>query len=245
MTKKTELSTTGVYSISMKGKEVSVDGYYNQISIIQSSATDHYNLAHLGFYKVGQLLVNAKKELGGDFGSLKKRLTEEYGLHEKQQERYMRIAKSKNISINYTKMPKEWTFWEQLSKLTAKQFKTIEHLISKDAKWKDLAIELKTTIVNSTTNTNYFSNQKDNRSEVFGMEYNAVVGTKKHKTQFDNFEKEMKAIAKKYPFIKLKKKNYFDEVFDILNNDIVPDDSSKKDVPKYKKQYNSSKKIDI
>ena len=48
-----------------------------------------------------------------------------------------------------------------------------------------------------------------------------------------------------YPFIKLKQKNYYDEVHDMLNKDIVADDTSKKDTKKFKKQYNSSKKIDV
>jgi len=43
--------------------------------------------------------TQAKKELKGEFGKLKKQLAED-GLHIKQQERYMAIARNKNIQLN-------------------------------------------------------------------------------------------------------------------------------------------------
>ena len=244
MTNKTELSLKNIYSTSMKGEVMTLDSYYDTITQNQSAATELYEYAQVGFYKVGQLLNKAKKELGGDFGKLKKRLTEEHGLHEKAQERYMRIARNPNIELNYSKMPKEWTFWEQLSKLEPHEFKAVEHMINKDAKWKELALVLKKP-VQTTTTLSHHQNQNDNRTEVFGLEYNPILGTKKHQSAFDDFDKDVKALAKKYPFIKLKKKNYYDEVVDILNNDIVDDDTSKKDTKKFKKQYKASKKIDV
>ena len=244
MTNKTELTLKGIYSTSMKGEVMTLDSYYEKITQNQAAATELYEYAQVGFYKVGQLLNKAKKELGTDFGKLKKRLTEEQGLHEKQQERFMRIAKNPNIELNYSKMPKEWTFWEKLSKLEPTDFKKVEHMINKHAKWKELANVLKIP-VQTTTTLSHHQNQNDNRTEVFGLEYNPIRGTKKHQSAFDDFDKDVKALAKKYPFIKLKKKNYYDEVFDILNNDIIADDTSNKDTKKFKKQYNSSKKIDV
>ena len=217
--------------------------YYKQITIINTQSNELFNLASLGFYKTGQLLNRAKKELKGDFGKLKKDLAED-GLHIKQQERYMAIARNKNIEINYAKLPPQWTFWEQLSKLTDEQFKSVEHLIDKDAKWKDLAIELDKPLPKSNA-TGYFTNAKDNRTEVFGLEYDFLVATKKHKDDFIQFEKEVKALAKKYSFIKLKKKNYFDEAKDMLNEKYVKDDTSDKGLKQFDKSYQSTKKIDI
>ena len=141
-------------------------------------------------------------------------------------------------------MPPQWTFWEQLSKLTDEQFKSVEHLIDKDAKWKDLAIELDKPLPKSNA-TGYFTNAKDNRTEVFGLEYDFLVATKKHKDDFIQFEKEVKALAKKYSFIKLKKKNYFDEAKDMLNEKYVKDDTSDKGLKQFDKSYQSTKKIDI
>ena len=243
MTNTTKLTAKGLYSTDMRGKPMTANSYYKQISIINNQSTELFNLASLGFYKTGQLLNRAKKELKGDFGKLKKDLAED-GLHIKQQERYMAIARNKNIEINYSKLPPQWTFWEQLSKLTDEQFKSVEHLIDKDAKWKDLAIELDKPLPKSNA-TGYFTNAKDNRTEVFGLEYDFLVATKKHKDDFIQFEKEVKALAKKYSFIKLKKKNYFDEAKDMLNEKYVKDDTSDKGLKQFDKSYQSTKKIDI
>ena len=243
MTNTTKLTAKGLYSTDMRGKPMTANSYYKQISIINNQSTELSNLASLGFYKTGQLLNRAKKELKGDFGKLKKDLAED-GLHIKQQERYMAIARNKNIEINYAKLPPQWTFWEQLSKLTDEQFKSVEHLIDKDAKWKDLAIELDKPLPKSNA-TGYFTNAKDNRTEVFGLEYDFLVATKKHKDDFIQFEKEVKALAKKYSFIKLKKKNYFDEAKDMLNEKYVKDDTSDKGLKQFDKSYQSTKKIDI
>ena len=243
MTNTTKLTAKGLYSTDMRGKPMTANSYYKQISIINNQSTELFNLASLGFYKTGQLLNRAKKELKGDFGKLKKDLAED-GLHIKQQERYMAIARNKNIEINYAKLPPQWTFWEQLSKLTDEQFKSVEHLIDKDAKWKDLAIELDKPLPKSNA-TGYFTNAKDNRTEVFGLEYDFLVATKKHKDDFIQFEKEVKALAKKYSFIKLKKKNYFDEAKYMLNEKYVKDDTSDKGLKQFDKSYQSTKKIDI
>ena len=246
MKKSTQLVITakGLFSTDMRGKPMTAKGYYQRISEINSVATDLFDVASVGFYKVGQLLNRAKKELKGDFGKLKKELEEDGGLHQKQQERYMSIARNKNIELNYSKLPPQWTFWEKLSTLTDAQFTEVAHLINKDAKWKELAILLNKPLPKSTS-TGYFSNVKDNRSEIFGLEYDFLRGTKKHKEDFDQLEKDVKTLARKYPFIKLKKKNYFVEVKDMLNEEKVKDDTTSENTPKFDKQYQSSKKIDI
>ena len=110
-----------------------------------------FDVASVGFYKVGQRLNRAKKELKGDFGKLKKELAEDGGLHEKQQERYMAIARNKNIELNYSKLPPQWTFWEKLSSLTDAQFNAVAHLINKDAKWKELLEIFKLKDIHSQT----------------------------------------------------------------------------------------------
>ena len=81
--KSTELVTKAkkLISTDMRGKPMTKDVYFQRISEINSVATGLYDVASVGFYKIGQLLVRAKKELKGDFGKLKKALVEE-GLHE-------------------------------------------------------------------------------------------------------------------------------------------------------------------
>ena len=235
----------GVYSTSMRNKPMTVDGYYKQIAIINQQSNDYSNVASLGFYKVGQLLCRARDELKGDWGKLKKKIAED-GLHIKQQERYMKIAENKNIEINYSKLPPQWTFWEKLSTLTDTEFKQIKHMINPDVKWKDVA-PLLGMKVNKNPNSGFSTNEKDNCQEVFGLEYNYLVGTKKHQKEFKVFEKELTALSKKYKFIKLKKKNYLSEVKSILDEDRskTKDDTSTIDTPKFKKQYQTKKKINL
>ena len=249
MTKSTELivSATGLFSNDLRGVPMTSESFYSRISEINTVATGLFDVASLGFYRVGQLLNRAKKELKGDFGKLKKQLAED-GIHEKQQERYMSIARNKNIEINYSKLPPEWTTWEKLSRLSDTEFTNIEHLINKDVKWKQVASELgKSVPINEK---GYSSNANDNRTEVYGLEYNFVIGTKKDKASYNAFEKDLKKLKQKYPFIQLNKKNYHQEVVDMLSGKTVKDDTSNKnkdgtEKPKFQESYKSSKHIDF
>ena len=72
----TNLTAKGLYSTDMRGKPMTANSYYKQISIINNQSNELFNLASLGFYKTGQLLNKAKKELKGDFGKLKKDLAD-------------------------------------------------------------------------------------------------------------------------------------------------------------------------
>jgi hypothetical protein len=237
------LKSRDVYSIDMSNKPMTANSYYKQISIIFKHSDHLANLSTLGFYRTGQLLNRAKKELKDDFGKLKKQLQDD-GLHIKSQERFMRIARNKNIELNYSKLPPQWTFWKELSKLDDAKFHRIEHLINRDVKWKEIATALKIPF-STTTTVRHPTNTKDNRTEVFGLEYDFLVATKKHKAEFSQFEKDVVALAKKYKFIRLNRKNYFDEAKDMLNEKFVKDDTSDTGSPKFVKSFQSSKKIDI
>ena len=242
----TKISAKGIFSIDTRGKPMTKNTFYNQITKNINIGNNLMNVASIGFYKAGQLLNKAKKELKGEFGKLKKQLAED-GLHIKQQERYMAIARNKNIQLNYNKLPPQWTFWEKLAMLPPEIFVKIAHLIHKEAKWKDIELFLgkhKKLIGGGRTKLN----ERDNRTEIFGLEYNFKTATKKHKSEFEKFTLEVNKLAKKYTFIKLKKKNYFDEAKNILDEDYskTKDDTSKQpDEVKFKKSYNSKRKIDI
>ena len=174
MTKSTELivSATGLFSNDLRGVPMTSESFYSRISEINTVATGLFDVASLGFYRVGQLLNRAKKELKGDFGKLKKQLAED-GLHEKQQERYMSIARNKNIEINYSKLPHEWTTWEKLSRLSDADFSSIEHMINKDVKWKEVASELGKSV--PTNAKGYSSNANDNRKRLKEIETKVSV----------------------------------------------------------------------
>ena len=93
-----KLSANQIFSIDTRGKPMTKSTFYNQITKNLNIGNNLTNIANIGFYKAGQLLLKAKKELKGEFGKLKKQLAND-GLHIKQQERYMAIAKNKNIQI--------------------------------------------------------------------------------------------------------------------------------------------------
>ena len=93
-----KLSANQIFSIDTRGKPMTKTTFYNQITKNINIGNNLTNIASIGFYKAGQLLVKAKKELKGEFGKLKKELAQS-GLHIKQQERYMKIARNKNIQL--------------------------------------------------------------------------------------------------------------------------------------------------
>ena len=212
------ISLEKMYSIDMRGVPITVDNYHERILLFNQQATDLANLAGLGFYRIGQLLLKAEDELGqNDYRKLSKLLAED-GLHPKAQQRYRRIANNKYINENWMRLPKAWTFWERLTSLITnatdevddERVKSIDHLINNDVKWSDIeeAMNLKSGKTKTSTAGQTITvselNVKDNHNEIYGLEYDFIRGQKRHKASFDNFEKDLKELKKKYPFIKLK-----------------------------------------
>ena len=236
----TKVTAKGLYSTNTKGKPMTTNTFYFQINKNLQVSNNLMNVASIGFYKAGQLLNKAKIELKADFGKLKKRLAED-GLHIKQQERYMKIARNKNIQLNYNKLPPQWTFWEKLSTLSDEQFSKVSKLIHKEAKWKDIELYFGKAQKINASNTSI--NDRDNRTEIFGLEVNQTL-SKKDKKSLEQLKKDIKKLSTKYKFIKLKPKNYLDEVTKFLSSKTVADDTTKTDV-KFKKQYSTKKKIDL
>ena len=243
-----ELTTKGLYSIDVRGKPMTIDTFYNAITIINKKSEQYQNYANMGFYKVGKLLSKANYELGkGDWGKLRKKIAEG-GLHIKTQERYIAIARNPNIELNYANLPEEWTTWLKLAKLDQNEFDSIQHLINKEMKWSDIAPLLEK---DRTSYTELFSaNERPHHKELFGLQFNTEVGTKRHLKEFQEFSKEIKQLAKKYSFIKLDKKNYYDKTEYFLTHDEVEDDTTMAEAEGegksiFKKQYQSSTKIDI
>ena len=244
-----ELTTKGLYSTDLRGKPMTVETFYDAITVINKKSEQLQNYANLGFYKVGQLLSKANYELAkGDWGKLRKKIAEG-GLHIKQQERYIKIARNENIKLNYANLPDQWTTWFELARLEQEDFDKIQHLISKDMKWKDIA-PLVGHKTDSASGELFSTNEKPHNKELFGLQFNTEVGTKKHKEEFHQFSKEVEQLAKKYSFIKLNKKNYYDKTEYFLNHQEVEDDTTmevaegeSKSI--FKKQYQSSTKTDI
>ena len=101
---------------------MTVETFYDAISIINNKSEQYQNYANMGFYKVGKLLAKANDELGkGDWGKLRKKI-HEGGLHIKTQERYIAIARNPNIELNYANLPEEWTTWLKLAIIKTRRF---------------------------------------------------------------------------------------------------------------------------
>lgn len=235
-----KVTAKGLYSIDTRGKPMTSSTFYNQINKNIKISSNLMNVASVGFYRAGQLLNKAKMELKGDFGKLKKRLAED-GLHIKQQERYMKIARNENIRLNYNKLPPEWTFWEKLSSLDNEQFSMVSKLVHKEAKWKD--IELFFGKREKNNGNKIPVNARDSRTEIFGLEVNKTL-SKKDKSSLEQLKKDIIKLSQKYKFIKLNRKNYLNEVTDFLSSKKVEDDTTIV-TSKFKKSYSSKKKIDI
>ena len=241
-----ELTTKGLYSTDLRGKPMTVETFYDAITLINNKSEQIQNYANMGFYKVGKLLSKANYELGkGDWGKLRKKIADG-GLHIKTQERYIAIARNPNIELNYANLPEEWTTWLKLAKLKQNEFDSIQHLINKNMKWSDVA-PLLDDKSSSSSGELFSANERPHHKELFGLQFNTEVGTKKHLKEFQQFTKEVNELSKKYSFIKLNKKNYYDKTEYFLKNKEVEDDTTMEDADKsiFKKQYQSSKKIDI
>ena len=247
-----ELIKRGSYSIDTRNKQMTADTFLNAIIDVHEISKMHHEYANHGFYRIGQLLVKARSEFKGEWGKLKKQIVQK-GLSEKQQERYMAVASDPMIQKHYAKLPHHFTFWLKIVQLRNKDkkegtnnFKKIEHMISPEAIWQDVEQKLGKHQQLAGGNRSRI-NERDNRQEIFGLEYDYKVATKKHKYEFNQFEKEVTKLVSKYKFIKLNKKNYLNDAKDILNKDPskTKDDTSKATKRKFKMPHNPRKTIDI
>ena len=75
---------TKKFSISMKNKNMSVDDFYSRIKENTEITYEAMLKERMGFWKVGQLLNKAKKELRQGFKQLSKRLINDRIIEEKQ-----------------------------------------------------------------------------------------------------------------------------------------------------------------
>lgn len=234
----------GIYSIDTRGKAMNDKMFFNAITTTLATSIELRYKADHGFYKVGMLLNKAKLELGiGNFGKLSREL-QKNKFHEKMQQRYMAIARDERIKKLYGKMPPQWTFWEKLVHLEDKDFDKIKHLIHNEVQWKDIEIKLDNhkRLLNNKRSHN---NMRDNVSEAFGLEINEDRFYKKDQKEFLEFTKEISKLAKKYSFLTLRKKNYFEDAFEFVTNKTVADDTSKAETPKVKFKYNSKTKKEL
>jgi hypothetical protein len=225
-----------------------VNGYKSLVIRNYNIASGLEQIAGVGFYKIGQSLLKAKQELKDDFGELKKSLAVE-GLHIKQQERYMMVARNPIIIKHFSKMPPEWTFWMKLSQLHDQsvrkgqidKFDKLIPLISPDAKWRDIE------------DTWYGGKQpikrsKKDRRETHYITVNSLKLRKGDKKDVLQFEKDLAKLLKKYKFAtvhKTKKKDdtyYYDEVVDFVSANKLADDTISTTTKTNRPRYSNKKR---
>ena len=246
----------GLFSADLRGKVLTIDTFYKHIINNKEIGENLEYQANYGFYTAGKILCQARDQLKTkEFGKLKKQIASNKRINfsEKNQERFMAIADDEEIQKRFTKMPPQWTFWHKLVQLRNKDekegtnnFQRIEHLIAEDTKWRDIEIELG-NFKKQASGRRSTANDRDNRQEIFGLEYDFKVATKKHKKDFIQFTNDIKKLASKYKFIKLTQKNYFNDAMNILDEDRskTKDDTAKVETKSKLKSYNPRKKIEL
>ena len=239
----------GLYTTDTRKMPQTLNAYKTLVMKNHQIASGLEQIAGVGFYEVGKALLKAKKELHNDFGELKKSLAVD-GLHIKQQERYMMVARNPIIKKHYNKMPPEWTFWMKLSQLHDQsikkgqidKFNTLVPLISNDAKWKDIEDAWGVGQIKKRP-------PKDKR-ETHYITINPIHPSfrKGNKKSLLGFENELKKFLNKYKFAKLhktqKKDNsyYFDEIKDFVSDKILEDDTTKTSKKSNRPRYSNKKR---
>ena len=135
---KQETLITKKFSIAMKDKNMSVDDFYSRIRENAEITFEALLKERLGFWKCGQLLNKAKKELRQGFKKLQRRLINDKILSLRQQQRFMKISSSKRIAKIIMKLPPTWTIAEWVDSLPENQYKLIEDKINRKIEKKEL-----------------------------------------------------------------------------------------------------------
>ena len=122
----------------MKDKNMSVDDFYSRIRENAEITFEALLKERLGFWKCGQLLNKAKKELRQGFKKLQRRLINDKILSLRQQQRFMKISSSKRIAKIIMKLPPTWTIAEWVDSLPENQYRLIEDKINRKIEKKEL-----------------------------------------------------------------------------------------------------------
>ena len=134
---KQETLITKKFSIAMKDKNMSVDDFYSRIRENAEITFEALLKERLGFWKCGQLLNKAKKELRQGFKKLQRRLINDKILSLRQQQRFMKISSSKRIAKIIMKLPPTWTLAEWVDSLPENQYRLIEDKINRKIEKKN------------------------------------------------------------------------------------------------------------
>ena len=117
---------------------MSVDDFYSRIKENTEITYEAMLKERMGFWKVGQLLNKAKKELRQGFKQLSKRLINDRIIGQRNQQRFMKISSSKRIAKIIMRLPPTWTLAEWVDSLPEQKFKQIENKISRKVEKKEL-----------------------------------------------------------------------------------------------------------
>ena len=235
---KQEQLITRKFSIAMKGKNMSVDDFYSRIKENAEITFEALLKERMGFWKCGQLLNKAKKELRQGFKQLQKKLVNDRILSTRQQQRFMKITSSRRIGRVIMRLPPFWTFAEWLDALPEKQFKLIEDKLNRHSEKRELLPYLPVR-----TQIRLKGTYNPLRNEIASVLIDEVKIKKTDAKSLKKFIKDFKKLTKKYSFLKFYEKDYLKQTFEFLSGKKLSDDT--KQTSKKFQSYSVKRQIDI
>ena len=235
---KKEHLITKRFSISMKKKNMSVDDFYSRIKENAEITYEAMLKERMGFWKVGQLLNKAKKQLRQGFKQLSKRLINGKIISLRNQQRFMKISSSKRIGKIIMRLPPTWTIAEWVDSLPEHKFKQIEDKINRKVEKKELE-----QIIGVVKRRRLQGTFNPLRNEIASVLVDEVKIKKTDAKSLRKFIKDFETLTKRYSFLKLYKKDYLKQMYEFLSVKKLRDDT--KQTSKKFKSYSAKRKIDV
>jgi len=229
---------TKKFSISMKNKNMSVDDFYSRIKENTEITYEAMLKERMGFWKVGQLLNKAKKELRQGFKQLSKRLINDRIITQRNQQRFMKISSSKRIAKIIMRLPPTWTLAEWVDSLPEQKFKQIENKINRKVEKKELL-----QIIGVVKKSKLQGTFNPLRNEIASVLVDEVKIKKTDAKLLKRFIKEVKTLTTRYSFLKFYEKDYLKQTYEFLSGKKLSDDT--KQTSKKFKSYSVKRKIDV
>ena len=222
----------------MKDKNMSVDDFYSRIRENAEITFEALLKERLGFWKCGQLLNKAKKELRQGFKKLQRRLINDKILSLRQQQRFMKISSSKRIAKIIMKLPPTWTIAEWVDSLPENQYRLIEDKINRKIEKKELLQFLPNNKVPKP-----IGSYNPLRNEIASILVDENRIKKTDEKYLKKFILDLKKLTKKYSFLSFNEKDYLKQTLEYLSGKKLRDDTkvNKKKI----KNYNSKTRIDL
>lgn len=203
------------FSVSLKGSRPTENEYY---SLIKENNDIQFAAAvkeRIGFYKVGQLLLHAKKHLKGDYVKLQKKLHANKIIHLRNQQRMVELAENPRIQKVIYRLPPVASFAKFIMDLPEQDFIKIENKINREVTKKDI-LEL---LPEYDTDTGKKKSNKDIKNELIGISLLGSYYKESDKEKLVKCSSEIKSIIKKYKFLQYNEQPMLDQTINYKKQD--------------------------